>query len=158
MSLSVQNRPDETDVVQHISAVPVERIFVHKKNLSKLQIPIKPSKPEMAGRGPNWELYQQEHDSMYLIYKSVNVGIAFLENQIGIIVIQVEHFREEDGGDHGHALFAANSPLLPRELRRIFWRNQPNTNTHCNHGSLTGFDTIACPRCCSYLKIIPISG
>ena len=110
----------------------------------------------MAGPGPNYELYQQKHDSMYLIYKSEDVGIAFLEGEIGVLEIQAEHFREEDGGIHGHALFFALQPLRARDLRKIFWRNQPNAKKMCDHESLALVDTIDCSSCHKYLKIIPI--
>ncbi len=110
----------------------------------------------MAGPGPNYELYQQKPNSMYLIYKSDDVGIAFLEREIGVIEIQAELFREEDCGIHGHALFTAIEPLRARDLSKIFWRNQPNAKKKCNHESLALVDTIDCSLCHKYLKIIPI--
>ncbi len=112
----------------------------------------------MAGPGPNYHLYQAEHRSVYLIYKTNDDnGVDFLTD-MGAIVARVEHYRDEDGGNHGHVLFTADDEILPRDLRRIFWNNQPSPANvdGCNHGSLGDGDRIRCPSCESYLKIIPI--
>ncbi len=109
----------------------------------------------MAGPGLNYHLYQAKHKNMNLIYKSNHDnGVDFLAD-MGEIIVRVEHYREDDGGNHGHVLFTAHDEILARDLRRIFWQNTGNMDG-CDHGSLGDGDKIQCPSCGSYLKIIPI--